>query len=161
MWTFAKRELRLEGARKEVREVLLWDLAGQPGYRLIHQLHLSEVAVALVVFDAHSESDPFAGIAHWVRALQTAQRVKGNTGMLKKLLVLARMDRGGKRVSRGRIEELVQSYGFDGYFETSAKEGTNIVALTDAINQAINWEMLPKVTSTQLFQQIKAFLINL
>ena len=46
----------------QTREVLLWDLAGQPGYRLVHQLHLNEVAVALVVFDARSETDPFAGV---------------------------------------------------------------------------------------------------
>src|SRR5207248_3176475 len=125
VWTFAKRELHLGDGRKETRETLLWDLAGQPGYRLIHQLHLSEVAVALVVFDAHSESDPFAGISHWVRALNTAQRVKGDVGIMKKLLVLARADRGGKRVSKARIDELVQSQGFDGYFETSAKEKMN------------------------------------
>jgi len=54
----------LDDGAKEQRETFLWDLAGQPGYRLIHQLHLDEVAVALLVVDAHSTTDPFAGVAH-------------------------------------------------------------------------------------------------
>jgi serine/threonine protein kinase/GTPase SAR1 family protein len=159
VWTFSRDESRLPDGRREIRETLLWDLAGQPGYRLTHQLHLSEVTVALVVFDAHSETDPLAGISHWVRALRTAQRVRGNMAGLKMLLVLARIDRGGKRVSRGRIDDIVQKAGFDAYFETSAKEGTNVAELCNAIDDAIDWEQLPKVTSTELFQRIRTFLI--
>lgn len=53
---------RTEGTNSltETRETLLWDLAGQPGYRLVHQLHLGEVAVALVLFDARSETEPLS-----------------------------------------------------------------------------------------------------
>src|SRR4051794_40585675 len=51
VWTFAAEEVSLPGGVREKREILLWDLAGQPGYRLVHQLHLGDVAVALVVFD--------------------------------------------------------------------------------------------------------------
>jgi WD40 repeat protein len=57
VWTFDDQEVELDNLRKETRQTLLWDLAGQPGYRLIHQLHLNEVAVALVLFDARSETD--------------------------------------------------------------------------------------------------------
>ena len=46
VWTLETIEKDLDG-RRETRETLLWDMAGQPGYRLIHQLHLDEVAVAL------------------------------------------------------------------------------------------------------------------
>ena len=67
---------------KQTRGILLWDLAGQPGYRLIHQLHLGEVAVALLVFDARSETDPFSGVKHWVRALAQARRVLAPGGRL-------------------------------------------------------------------------------
>lgn len=65
IWTFDSQEMSLDGQRKETRETLLWDLAGQPGYQLIHQLYLNEVTVALVVFDTRSETDPFAGVRHW------------------------------------------------------------------------------------------------
>ena len=160
VWTFDSREVELNSKVKETRETLLWDLAGQPGYRLIHQLHLNEVAVALLVFDSHSETDPFVGIHHWIRALSMAQRVQGNSvPPIKKFLVAARIDRSGTSVSRERINSMVQKLGFDGYFETSAKEGLNIASLVEAIKSAINWEMLPKVTSTDLFQCIKEFLV--
>jgi GTPase SAR1 family protein len=77
IWTFDRGTVFLQGGQIQTYETLLWDLAGQPGYRLIHQLHLSEVAVALVVFDARSETDPFSGVRHWDRALRAAQRVQG------------------------------------------------------------------------------------
>ena len=100
VWTLQEETVQ-HGDRLEImRQTLLWDLAGQPGYRVIHQLSLTEVAAALVVFDAHSETDPFAGVRHWDRALRQAQRVSGFTASpLKKFLVAARIDRGGISVS--------------------------------------------------------------
>ncbi len=54
------------------REIVLWDLAGQPGYRLIHQLQMEDASVALVLFDARSETDPFGGALYWSEALDQA-----------------------------------------------------------------------------------------
>lgn len=159
VWTFDSQEVPLDEKRKEIRETLLWDLAGQPGYRLIHQLYLNEVALALVVFDAHSETDPFASVQYWDRALRQAQRLQGSTAFpLKKLLVAARIDRGGIGVSSERVRAVVEKLGFTHYFETSAKEGWQIGELREAISRQIPWEGLPKVSSTVLFQQIKSFL---
>jgi WD40 repeat protein len=75
--TFASCEVESPGKPKQTRETLLWDLAGQPGYRVIHQLHLNEIAVALVIFDARSETDPLAGVRHWERALRVAHQRQG------------------------------------------------------------------------------------
>jgi WD40 repeat protein len=160
VWTFEKQGV-VAISQAQTRETMLWDLAGQPGYRLIHQLHLNEVAVALIVFDTRSETDPFAGVRHWDRALTQAQRFpSSDTSSLKKFLVAARTDRGGIGVSRKRIDTWVKELGFDGYFETSAKEGWQIPELVDAIRNSIDWNALPSVSSTKLFQQIKDFLIN-
>lgn len=91
VWKFQSREVELENGTKQTRETLLWDLAGQPGYRVIHQLHLNEVAVALLVFDARSETDPLAGVRHWERAVRLAQQRQGTSSPpLKKFLVSAR-----------------------------------------------------------------------
>lgn len=160
VWTFCNEEFEGDG-RKETREVLLWDLAGQPGYRLIHQLHLNEVAVALVVFDARSDTDPFAGVRHWDRALRQAQRLQRNTDApVSKFLIAARTDRGGISVSRDRIDALMKSMNFLSYVETSAKEGTSVDQLSLLIRSSINWNNLPRVSSTVLFQKIKAFLVR-
>ncbi len=161
VWNIERREVELGGGQKELREILLWDLAGQPGYRLIHQLHLGEVAVALVVFDARSETDPFAGVRYWDRALSQARRAGGDAAVpMKKLLVAARADRGSVAVSRERIGELIEELGFDGYFETSAREGWQIPELAAAVREAIDWDALPRVSSTELFQIIKSFLVE-
>lgn len=160
VWMFDSEELVVdEGKSRLIRETLLWDLAGQPGYRLIHQLHLNEIAVALVVFDNRNETDPLAGIDHWVRALRQGQHSQGNAApQMKMFLVAARIDRSGRGTSTERIKKVVQKWGFDGYFETSAKEKWNIQSLAEAIRKAIQWESLPKVSSTDLFQLIKNFL---
>jgi class 3 adenylate cyclase/GTPase SAR1 family protein len=161
VWIFDTREVALNDGRKETREILLWDLAGQPGYRLIHQLHLNEVALALVVFDMRSETDPFSGVRHWDRALRQSQRVSGGSiPPMRKLLIAARSDRGGVGVSSARIETLQKDLEFDAYFETSAKEAWGIPELASAIHEAMDWDALPKVISTELFQRIKSFLVD-
>jgi len=161
VWTFDAQEIEVTGVDAQTREVLLWDLAGQPGYRLIHQLHPNEVAVALVVFDSRSETDPFSGVKHWVRALAQARRLEGAAAVpLHTYLVAARADRGGVSVTRDRIEAMIDDLGLDGFFETSAKEGWQITELGHAILDNIPWDALPMVSSSALFDLIKQFLLE-
>ena len=160
VWTFDTQDVEVPGLGQQTREVLLWDLAGQPGYRLVHQLHLNEIAVAVVVFDSRSETDPFSGVKHWVRALAQARRLDDTVTPLRTYLVAARADRGGVAVSRQRIEAMIDDLGLDGFFQTSAKEGWQIVDLKDAIAGAIAWDALPMVSSSLLFDSIKQFLLE-
>ena len=154
-------EDELPGERKRTREALLWDLAGQPGYRVIHQLHLSEVTVALVVFDARSETDPLAGVVHWDRALRAAHQRQGEEAVpLTKLLVSARADRGGVPVSKERLDALIKEFDFAAYYATSAKEGWLVEELRAAIERAIPWHELPTVNSSELFATIKSSLLE-
>ena len=150
----------LQEHRRQTREILLWDLAGQPGYRIIHQLHLGEAVVALVVFDARSETDPLAGVRHWERALRLAEQRQSTGLAMTKYLVSARADRGSVSVSRDRIDALQNEFGFSGYFETSAKEGWQIEALAKAVQACIPWQSLPEVSSSSLFAAIKSFLLS-
>lgn len=161
VWLFDSHKVRLENGVEENREIMLWDLAGQPGYRLIHQLHLHEVNLALLVFDAAGEVDPFSGVRHWDKALRQAQRFSlENLPAMKKILVSSRVDRGGSSVSDQRISSILTTLSFDDYARTSAKEGWGINDLMDKIKGMVNWQLLPKVVSTKLFQQIKEFIIN-
>ncbi|MFS8103010.1 TIR domain-containing protein [Lentzea alba] len=161
VWTFEKSIATTESGETQTRETLLWDLAGQPGYRMVHQLHLNEVAVALVVFDARSETDPFAGVQYWSRALNQARRLDGAAAVrLKAYLVAARADRGGTAVSTARVQQAVEAHGFDGYIETSAKEGWGVGELVRTVRDAIDWDAVPKVSSTALFQSIKDFVVE-
>jgi small GTP-binding protein len=146
------------GSSGGIRDVLLWDLAGQPGYRIVHQLHLEDAALALVLFDAKSEITPLAGVQHWARAVRHAHPV--TAGGLPTFLVAARADRGGINVSDQRIHKLMTYFGLSDYFKTSAKDGTNIDLLRARVLAAIDWTRLPEVTSTALFAAVKQFVVD-
>lgn len=156
VWTAERSTVDLGPAGMETREVLLWDLAGQPGYRLFHRLSLKGVSVGLVVFDARSESDPFRGVSYWAKALNESA---GSTRVTK-ILVSARSDRGTVRASRERIEEIVERGGFDGFFETSARTGDGVAALREAMDAAIDWASLPVVVAPDVFVAIREFLVG-
>ena len=79
---------------------------------------------------------------------------------MKKFLVSARNDRGVVSVSKERLKAMIEEHQFDGYFETSAKEGWQIQELRKAIAEGIPWELLPEVSSSQLFVDIKASLVK-
>lgn len=144
----------------ELREIWLWDIAGQPDYRIVHQLHLNEVTLAVIVFDAKSEHDPLTSVYYFHRALQHTRQVMHleDRMPLKKLLVAGRIDRNGAGVVQEKIDRLVQELQFDRYIPTSAKEYRGIDTIKQLIHDLIDWEHLPRVRSTALFQRIKNFL---
>ena len=119
-------------------------------------MHLNETAVALVLFDSRSEIDPFAGVSYWSSALDEARRAFP----LVKFLVASRIDRGGPAVSKDRIDAVIERYGFDGFFETSAQRGDGVADLKEALQNAIKWDELPKVSTTELFKKTKDFLLR-
>ena len=149
--TFDKTRVPIGQGRAVVRETLLWDMAGQPGYRLVHQIQMDDAAVALVLFDARSETDPFAGAGYWAEALAQART---NTKVMK-YLVASRTDRGGVGVSQARIDEFVKRHGFDGFFRTSAMAKEGIGELGEAIRKAVPWDGLPVVSSTELVTDVR------
>jgi WD40 repeat protein len=161
VWTLAEQSFALSDVGKETREVLLWDLAGQPGYRLIHQLHLGAASVAVLVFDARSETDPFGGVVYWTRALRQAWLASGadSNYQPRKILVAARTDRGGVGVSSERIDAMRGKLEISEYIETSAKTGAGISRTRAAILNAIQWDNIPRVSSSELLIAIKSFIL--
>jgi len=143
------------------REVLLWDLAGQPGYRIVHQLHLSDGTVAAILCDPRSETTPLAGIGYWARALRHARSARATIGgILPTFLVGARTDLGVVGVSEEQIRKVVAEFGFRGYLATSAKEGWGIEELRSVMLAAIDWTRIPVVTSSALFAAARNFVLD-
>ncbi|MCP4222322.1 MAG: hypothetical protein GY773_03140, partial [Actinomycetia bacterium] len=151
--------LTVDKADRVAREVLLWDLAGQPSHRIVHQISLTDLAVALVVFDAHSDTNPLGGVDHWLRALRVAQSLDSNAD-LRTYLVAARVDVSGTAMSEERIQRFVDENRLDGYLPTSAKEGTGVAKLRARMLDAIDWDQPPVVSSNKLFQDIRHFLVK-
>ncbi|HEY0170011.1 MAG TPA: hypothetical protein VGB98_03090 [Pyrinomonadaceae bacterium] len=55
-------------------EAVLWDLAGQPDYRLVHALFLDDVDLALVLFDPTNRQEPLKGVEYWLKHLARERR---------------------------------------------------------------------------------------
>ncbi len=76
------------------REALLWDLAGQEDYRLIHRLFLNETALALLLINPQKD-DPFAEAGDWLKSLDTAASLQESKREAARLLVFSQIDVGG------------------------------------------------------------------
>ncbi|MEH1858851.1 MAG: DUF4365 domain-containing protein, partial [Nostoc sp.] len=137
------------------REIWLWDFAGQPDYRLIHQLFMDETQLAVLVFNPQQDN-PFEGLGQWDSDLEKASR-----RAFKKLLVAGRCDRGGLMVSKKGIEEFQKERGFATYLETSAQTGAGCNDLLQAIIENIDWDSIPWTATTQTFKTLKEEIIKL
>jgi len=142
-------------AKDTTLELTVWDFAGQEDYRLIHQLFLEDTNVALLLFDGSSSRDPIRGVPYWVKVLE-----KKSSSNLIKFLVAARCDVGPVTSSQTDIDNIIKEYGFDGYFETSAKTGKGIDDLLNTIIKKIRWEKLPIISSPYLFRLIRQVLLD-
>jgi WD40 repeat protein/class 3 adenylate cyclase/GTPase SAR1 family protein len=158
IWMLESGKAETAPGRHEIRELVLWDLAGQPGYRLVHQLHLGDVSLALILFDSRNELDPFSGIRHWHRALKQAKRHLRNP--CKQILVAARIDRGPVGVSLARINALLEETGIEAFVKTSAKEGLGVAELDKLMRTSVDWTSVPTVSSNSLFQTIRKFILK-
>jgi small GTP-binding protein len=137
------------------REVMLWDFAGQDEYRLVHQLFLNETNVALLLYDPTKSSDTFDGIDYWEKALRNAV-----SGDVRKILVAARTDVGGVRMTAGDIEAYCKEHGYIAHLPTSAEKDEGCDDLRAAILKAIPWDKLPRTSSPEIFKRIKDFLAD-
>ncbi len=150
------------------REALLWDLAGQEDYRLIHQLFLDETALALVLFNPQKE-DPFAEVRDWVKILKNIACRDRNRDV-PKLLIAARTDVGGITVSRAKIDRFLDENRFAHYLPTSAKTGQNCSdsqdpqktsQLKQLIARHIPWDSLPWTSTPPLLRRLKNALLEM
>lgn len=139
------------------REIWLWDLAGQPEYRLVHQLFLDETSLVLMLFNPQAP-DPFAGIGDWEKSLLMAI---GHDPV--KLLVAARTDVGGATVTKEKIDQFCRKRGYSEYFATSAKvEGdAGCAALKQELARSIPWDSIPWTSTTRLFKTLKDAILRL
>lgn len=128
-------------------ELTLWDLAGQPEYRLTHQLFLDDTDAALLLFDCSDASDPFRGVPYWAKVLR-----KLAPSHALKYLVSARCDVSPVTVDRRDINHMLAEYGLDEYYKTSASTGEGVETLFKRLLAGLPWDQLPRTSTPQLFQ---------
>jgi WD40 repeat protein len=149
-WLFD--ELGGTGADGTERDAILWDLAGQPDYRLIHALYLDDADLALLLFDPTHGDDPLRGVEYWLRQLGRDRPI---------ILVAARSDRGAPRLTREEIDAFCAEEGIAGYVATSALQGDGLYALIERMRAAIRWDARPTIVTTRTFKRIKDYMLEL
>lgn len=176
-WVLAGvNRVRRDGAECEA---VLWDLAGQPDYRLIHALFLDDADLVLLVFDP-TRPDPFTDIDFWLKqfvgqtvgacnaaadappAMEAGSSVRrGARGSLKcpVILIAARSDRGAPWVTRAELEGFCRDRGVEAYLITSAKQNEGITSLRRHIRNLIPWDEKPATVTTDAFKQIKNYVL--
>ncbi len=155
-------------------EAVLWDLAGQPDYRLIHALFLDDADLALILFDPTDSREPLRGVEFWLKQLKGSIRptqsspgagASQNPVAARKpcptILVAARADRGAPTLTRDEIEAYCRQRGIDSYVRTSAKDGEGLPALVDLMKQLVAWENKEAITTTDTFKRIKDYVLRL
>lgn len=134
-------------------EAVLWDLAGQPDYRLIHALSVQDADLALILFDPTNNRDPLGSAEYWLRQLPAA---------CPKILIAARVDRGHPVLTDQELDAFCQRQGIaGGWIKTSARENVGLDELLDRIKKAIPWDLKEAVSTDAIFKRIKDFVLAL
>lgn len=152
-WVFPELGQRREDGTE--CEAILWDLAGQPDYRLVHALFLDDADLALVLFDASDIRDPLHGVAFWLKQLQRGQT------RCPVVLVAAQADRGTSVLTTADIEEFARQSNIQSYLRTSALTGEGINELVSVMKSLVRWEEKPATITTATFKRIKDYLLEL
>jgi WD40 repeat protein len=153
-WTLEElRTTRSDGADCEA---ILWDLAGQPDYRLIHALFLDDADLALVLFDPTRDDDPMHGVEYWLKQLgQGPAPGDGARPRTEILLVAARSDRGTGHLTAEDIAAYCRQRGIHGYVVTSARTGEGVEQLIAEMRALLPWERSAVTVTTEVFKRLK------
>jgi small GTP-binding protein len=136
-------------------EAILWDLAGQPDYRLVHALFVDNADLALVLFDSSDLHDPLHGVDFWLKQLE------GQRSRCPIILVAAQSDRGTCSLTTEELEAFCAKKGIAGPIVTSAFTGTGIADLRDKMRSLVVWEDKAATVTTETFKRIKDYVLGL
>uniref|UniRef100_A0A3B5A2N8 Ras-related protein Rab n=2 Tax=Stegastes partitus TaxID=144197 RepID=A0A3B5A2N8_9TELE len=119
----------------------LWDIAGQERYGNMTRVYYREAVGALVVFDM-TRSSTFQAVLKWKGDLDS--KVALSNGRSVPVVLLANkcdQRRHGLCPKLPKLENFSQEYGFVGWYETSAKDNTNIdAAITCLVNSIMSMD---------------------
>lgn len=138
-------------------EAVVWDLAGQPDYRLLHVLLIDDADAALIVFDASKHENALEAAKFWLRALTI-----GRAAPCPAILVAARCDRGTPSMTEEELTEFAARSGITGGFiTTSALSGDGLDQLVEKLKALVPWNALTAVVTTVTFKAIKDLVLSL
>ncbi|HEV3073593.1 MAG TPA: TIR domain-containing protein [Thermoanaerobaculia bacterium] len=138
-------------------EAVLWDLAGQPDYRLVHALYLDDVDLALVLFDPTNRQEVLAGVEFWLSQLRLPDQTLRHA-----ILVGTRIDRGTSTLTDEEIMAYCRRKCVSGgYVATSARKGEGLAELIARLKEQIPWSDMTATVTTRTFKWIKEYVLSL
>jgi Ras-related protein Rab-8A len=116
----------------------IWDTAGQQRFHIITHSYYKNAHGIVLVFDVSEPlEESFNNIRYWMENIN--QHASPNT---QKLLVANKIDvKGGRRIETARGKALADEFGLK-YFETSAKDGTNVAEAFNTVAKDAVLQML-------------------
>lgn len=141
-----------DGDADILREVWLWDLAGQPDYRLTHQLFMEQTSLALLVFDPQDDK-LFDTVGYWQRALGKVATQHAVPG----ILVAARCDRPSLRLTPDEVRDWAAARGLRGPVLTAAKltKHSGVAELRTLIAELLPWDQMEFRSTMANFPALK------
>ncbi|XP_055035887.2 ras-related protein Rab-38 [Misgurnus anguillicaudatus] len=115
----------------------LWDIAGQERYGNMTRIYYREAVGALIVFDV-TRASTFEAVLKWKDDLDV--KVTLSNGKPVPAVLLANksdQSREGLRAQIPKLDTFCKENGFVSWFETSAKENTNIEAAAKCLVEQI------------------------
>ncbi len=134
------------------REMWLWDLAGQPEYRLTHQLFIEQTTLAVVVVDRQRD-DLFSSAKYWQQALGKVTTAADRPY----ILVAGRCDEPGQRCTVEEMKAWAAQNGFYGPILTAAKnkKDPGAAELRALIEELLPWDKLEFRSTQENFPALK------
>ncbi|XP_064787203.1 ras-related protein Rab-38-like isoform X1 [Oncorhynchus masou masou] len=122
---------------KTVVRLQLWDIAGQERYGNMTRVYYREAVGALVVFDM-TRASTFQAVLKWKRDLDSKVAL-GNGRPIPAVLLGNKCDQmsTGLCSKLPKLENFTRDHGFVGWYETSAKDNTNIDAAIMCLVESI------------------------
>jgi Ras-related protein Rab-2A len=129
----SKQPLELEhGGKKFKINLMLWDLAGQPQFFLLHKVYFNGANGVLLGFDL-TRTHTYSNTKEWHREL-----VKNGIASLPMIMFGNKSDLTEERkVAQPHIDYMQEQLGIPEYVETSALNGDNVNQLFEAIARRI------------------------
>jgi GTPase SAR1 family protein len=154
-WIVESLSKKMRG--EPLREVVLWDFAGQPEYRLVHSLFLDDIDCALILFDSASREDPLHGVRYWLKQLISSTYTSPSIA-----LVGSRSDRGVPAVAQSDLTAFCADQGIElGYISVSAKTGEGVPELLNLIERGLAAAPSSVTVTSKAFHTIKSIVISL
>lgn len=127
-----KEQIELEINGNEVQiNLMLWDVAGQPQFYMLHRPYFNGADGMCLVFDV-TRSSTFSNIKNW-----QSTTIKYGLSGIPRMLVGNKIDlKEERKIIRPMAQHLAEKLNAS-YFETSAKTGENVDKIFESIARTV------------------------